>query len=704
MKSLPLHHLTVHTRWATVNRLYTLFHLLLLASWIYFRVSDPTSLALPPPVFSAVFSAELILSFLWLLKQAFFWRPVSREAFPTRLPADEELPAVDVFICTADPRREPPAGVMNTVLSASGLDYPLEKLTVYLSDDGGSSLTLKAIKEAWGFARWWVPFCKKHRIGTACPEAYFCGSRSGGGGLEFADEIAEIERKYEEFKERLRKIIDEEEDGEFTSVSHPPVIEDDPILELSSPDNNIISDKDINSSCSTDGANMPRLVYVSREKKLSHPHQFKAGALNVLMRVSSIISNAPYVLILDCDMYCNNPTSVRQAMCFHLDRQLSPSLAFVQFPQKFHNVSNFDIYDASLRSFFKEWWLGMDGLRGPMLSGTGFYLKRKALYADATLLQLQERFGPSKEFIKSLSRGYRGKPLDSETSENALLRETSILASFNYEENTQWGNQIGFIFILHSNGWTSVYCNPSNPAFLGSCTTNLNDTLVQGTRWSSGLLEVGLSRFCPLVYGLCLRISILESMCYGYVAFFSLYCLPAWCLAVIPQLCLLHDIPLYPQVSSPGFFVLVLIFFSSLLKHLLDVMITGGEIHTWWNELRIWTIKSVTCQLYGTLDTLLKLLSMRKSSFVPTNKGNNEEQVKLYQMGKFDFQTSTVLLAPLVTLICFNMISLVVGVAKLAFPGMLLRKDKGKVATSVSLLSIFLSLMILLLGSVVLLF
>ncbi|CAH2068664.1 unnamed protein product [Thlaspi arvense] len=190
MESLPLHHLTVHAHWATVNRLYTLFHLLLLASWIYFRLSDPTSLALPPPVFSAVFSAELILSFLWLLKQAFFWRPVSREAFPTRLPADEELPAVDVFICTADPRREPPVGVMNTVVSASGLDYPPEKLTVYLSDDGGSSLTLKAFKEAWGFARWWVPFCKN---GTACPGAYFCGSRSVGGGQELADEIAEIE-------------------------------------------------------------------------------------------------------------------------------------------------------------------------------------------------------------------------------------------------------------------------------------------------------------------------------------------------------------------------------------------------------------------------------------------------------------------------------------------------------------------------------
>ena len=32
-----------------------------------------------------------------------------------------------------------------------------------------------------------------------------------------------------------------------------------------------------------DDVKMPLLVYVSREKKPSHPHHFKAGALNVLV-------------------------------------------------------------------------------------------------------------------------------------------------------------------------------------------------------------------------------------------------------------------------------------------------------------------------------------------------------------------------------------------------------------------------------------
>ncbi|KAG5560305.1 hypothetical protein RHGRI_003559 [Rhododendron griersonianum] len=66
-----------------------------------------------------------------------------------------------------------------------------------------------------------------------------------------------------------------------------------------------------------------------------------------------MISNSPYILVLDCDMYCNDPTSARQAMCFHLDPKISPSLGFVQFPQKFHNISKTDVYDSQLRYVFK---------------------------------------------------------------------------------------------------------------------------------------------------------------------------------------------------------------------------------------------------------------------------------------------------------------------------------------------------------------
>ena len=118
--------------------------------------------------------------------------------FPERLPEDRELGAIDVFICTADPKKEPPVKVMNTVLSAMVLDYPPEKLSVYLSDDGGSSLTLYAIREAWRFARLWIPFCKSYGIRTGCPEAYFLEENE-------VDQFVEVkEKEKEKEKEKIK--------------------------------------------------------------------------------------------------------------------------------------------------------------------------------------------------------------------------------------------------------------------------------------------------------------------------------------------------------------------------------------------------------------------------------------------------------------------------------------------------------------------
>lgn len=150
---------------------------------IYYRLTNLHNFLLFPHVL--LFISELILSFLWLLDQAFKWKPVSRTVFPERLllPSgrpdddddDDRLPSIDVFICTADPNKEPIEEVMNTVISAMALDYPPQKLHVYLSDDSGSSLTLFAIKEAWNFARFWIPFCRKYEIvhQTRSPQAYF---------------------------------------------------------------------------------------------------------------------------------------------------------------------------------------------------------------------------------------------------------------------------------------------------------------------------------------------------------------------------------------------------------------------------------------------------------------------------------------------------------------------------------------------------
>ncbi|XP_058200564.1 cellulose synthase-like protein G2 isoform X3 [Rhododendron vialii] len=660
--TLPLHLSHVQKSSSIINRSHTLLHSTALIALIYYRIASffkPSDL---PTTFSCllVFTGELILSFIWFLGQAYRFRPVTRTVFPERLPENVELPAVDVFICTADPSKEPTLEVMNTVISAIALDYPPDKLHVYLSDDGGCSVTLEAMKEAWRFAKgYWVPFCRAYGIKTRCPEAYFFGeegnTESSPGG-EFMADREKVKEKYENFKSRVMRI--RQNSTIIVNRDHVAVIE-------------VINDASIDEASQEDKAEeMPLLVYVSREKRPSLPHHFKAGALNVLVL-----------------------------------------------------------------------WQGMDGLQGPLVSGTGFYIKREALYAnpirDVDVMELKQYFGPSNEFIKSFGRHY--KPKDHQHSSSVtLMKETQYLASCAYENETKWGKEVGFLYLsvaedyltslvnMHCKGWKSVYCDPVRPAFLGAGTTNLNDVLVQSTRWSSSLVEVGLSRFCPLIYGP-KKMSALQTMCYGELAFFPFYFLPLWCFATIPQLCLLNDIAVYPEASNWFFMVFSFVFLSSVSKHIQEVLSTGGSMRSWINEQRIWMIKSVTCHLYGSLDAIMKRLGMREAKFMITNKVIDDEQTRLYQTGKIDFQTSIMLLAPLVILTIINVVSFVGGVTRamvtgkfsymfiqvflslfivtMGYPvieGMILRKDKGRIPPSVTILSVLVSTIFLSLGSLVL--
>jgi len=84
-----------------------------------------------------------------------------------------ELASVDVFVSTVDPTKEPPLITANTVLSILAVDYPVDKVACYVSDDGAAMLTFEALSETSEFARKWVPFCKKFNIEPRAPEWYF---------------------------------------------------------------------------------------------------------------------------------------------------------------------------------------------------------------------------------------------------------------------------------------------------------------------------------------------------------------------------------------------------------------------------------------------------------------------------------------------------------------------------------------------------
>lgn len=60
--------------------------------------------------------------------------------------------------------------------------------------------------------------------------------------------------------------------------------------------------------------------------------------------MSAILTNAPYILNLDCDHYVNNSKAVREAMCFMMDPQVGKDVCYVQFPQRFDGIDKSDRY------------------------------------------------------------------------------------------------------------------------------------------------------------------------------------------------------------------------------------------------------------------------------------------------------------------------------------------------------------------------
>ena len=54
-------------------------------------------------------------------------------------------------------------------------------------------------------------------------------------------------------------------------------------------------------------------------------------------RVSGAMTNAPFILNVDCDMYANNSQIVFHAMCLLLGCKNGQDFAFAQSPQIFHD-------------------------------------------------------------------------------------------------------------------------------------------------------------------------------------------------------------------------------------------------------------------------------------------------------------------------------------------------------------------------------
>ncbi|XP_047329055.1 cellulose synthase A catalytic subunit 4 [UDP-forming] [Impatiens glandulifera] len=734
-------------------RIVIILRLIILIFFFRFRILTPAYDAYPLWLISVI--CEIWFGFSWVLDQFPKWYPITRETYLDRLSIRFEregepnrLAPVDVFVSSVDPLKEPPIITANTVLSILAVDYPVEKITCYVSDDGASMLLFDTLAETAEFARRWVPFCKKYAVEPRAPEYYFSEKidyLKDKVQPTFVKDRRAMKREYEEFKVRINalvaKAMKKPEEGWVmqdgspwpgnNTRDHPGMIQ----VYLGS-----------EGALDVEGKELSRLVYVSREKRPGYQHHKKAGAMNALVRVAAVLTNSPFMLNLDCDHYINNSKAVREAMCFLMDPQLGKKLCYVQFPQRFDGIDRHDRYANRNVVFFDINMKGLDGLQGPVYVGTGCVFNRQALYGydppvsekrpkmtcdcwpswccggskkpnskkkglkslfglvgsfkkkkkmgknysrkqfdleeieeglegyeeleKSSLMSqknFEKRFGQSPVFIASTLKEDGGLPEG--TNSSSLVKEAIHVISCGYEEKTEWGKEIGWIygsvtediltgFKMHCRGWKSVYCMPKRPAFKGSAPINLSDRLHQVLRWALGSVEIFLSRHCPLWYGYGGNLKWLSRLAYINTIVYPFTSIPLLAYCTVPAVCLLTGKFIIPTLNNFTSIWFMALFLSIIITGVLELRWSGVSIEDWWRNEQFWVIGGVSAHLFAVFQGLLKVLFGVDTNFTVTAKAADDAEFGELYLFKW-----TTLLIPPTTLIILNMVGVVAGVS-----------------------------------------
>uniref|UniRef100_A0A5B7BWG0 Cellulose synthase-like protein D4 n=1 Tax=Davidia involucrata TaxID=16924 RepID=A0A5B7BWG0_DAVIN len=763
-------------------RLLILVRLVVLCFFLTWRIQHPNAEAMWLWFMSVI--CEIWFAFSWILDQIPKLCPINRSTdlevlrdkfdlpSPSNPTGRSDLPGIDLFVSTADPEKEPPLVTANTILSILAVDYPVEKLACYISDDGGALLTFEAMAEAASFADLWVPFCRKHNIEPRNPESYFSiktDPTKNKMRSDFVKDRRRVKREYDEFKVRINGLPDSirrrsdafnareemkmfKHKRESSSGADPPepikvqkatwmadgthwpgtwavpasdhakgdhagILQvmlkppsHDPLM--GGTDENILDFTDVD-------IRLPIFVYVSREKRPGYDHNKKAGAMNALVRASAILSNGPFILNLDCDHYFYNCKAIREGMCFMMDRG-GENICYIQFPQRFEGIDPSDRYANHNTVFFDGNMRALDGVQGPVYVGTGCMFRRFALYGfdpaqvdklplknvnsetqsltatdfdpDLDVNLLPKRFGNSTMLAESIPIAeFQGRPLADhpavkygrppgvlrvprEPLDAATVAEAVSVISCWYEDKTEWGDRVGWIYgsvtedvvtgyRMHNRGWRSVYCITKRDAFRGSAPINLTDRLHQVLRWATGSVEIFFSRNNAFLASS--RLKLLQRMAYlnvGIYPFTSMF-LIVYCF--LPALSLLsgHFIVQNLDVIFLSYLLTITICLISLA--ILEVKWSGVGLEEWWRNEQFWLISGTSAHLAAVLQGLLKVIAGIEISFTLTSKSAAEDEDDIY--ADLYLVKWTSLMIPPIVIAMVNIIAVVIAFSRTVY-------------------------------------
>lgn len=311
--------------------------------------------------------------------------------------------------------------------------------------------------------------------------------------------------------------------------------------------------------------------------------------------------------------------------------------------------------------------------------------------ADIESLLLPKRFGNSTSLAASIpiaeyqgrllqdvqGKGNQGRPAGSlavprEPLDAAIVAEAISVISCFYEDKTEWGKRVGWIYgsvtedvvtgyRMHNRGWRSVYCVTKRDAFRGTAPINLTDRLHQVLRWATGSVEIFFSRNNALFASP--RMKFLQRVAYfnvGMYPFTSMFLL-VYC--ILPAVSLFSGQFIVQSLSVTFLVFLLAITITLCLLALLEIKWSGITLHDWWRNEQFWLIGGTSAHPAAVLQGLLKVIAGVDISFTLTSKSatpdeGDDEFAELY-MVKWSY-----LMVPPITIMMLNVIAIAVGVSR----------------------------------------
>ncbi|KAL6847407.1 hypothetical protein ACP4OV_023260 [Aristida adscensionis] len=306
---------------------------------------------------------------------------------------------------------------------------------------------------------------------------------------------------------------------------------------------------------------------------------------------------------------------------------------------------------------------------------------------------LPRRFGGSAAFVASIPvaeyqgrllqdtpGAHHGRPAGAlavprEPLDAAAVAEAIGVISCFYEEKTEWGRRIGWIYgsvtedvvtgyRMHNRGWRSVYCVTRRDAFRGTAPINLTDRLHQVLRWATGSVEIFFSRNNALFASP--RMKLLQRVAYFNVGmypftsgFLLVYCL-------LPAVSLFSGKFIVQSLSVTFLALLLVITLTLCLLALLEIRWSGITLHEWWRNEQFWVIGGTSAHPAAVLQGLLKVVAGVDVSFTLTSKpgtgdggdGEDDAFAELYEV-RWSY-----LMVPPVTIMMVNAVAVAVATAR----------------------------------------